>query len=91
MSRELPIVEHGCTLTPDDLAARLAEWEAIGRLALSRTDSGNAVRTAFPRRPEVVAELRRLAAAEASCCAHLAFSFREEGDVVELEIRAVPH
>jgi hypothetical protein len=78
-----------CSLGPGDLARRAARWQALTARALvqaSRTDGG--LRLVFGAAPGVSDELNALVALERDCCGFAAWSVREGGDEVTLEILA---
>ncbi len=74
---------YACSLDAAALAERRADWRALDTWLLD--DPGPATRQ-YARRPEVVAALRRLVAAEAECCPFLHFTITEEADQVRLDV-----
>jgi hypothetical protein len=83
-STELPIA---CTLGAGDFETRLAEIRAIGRrnlLRVRRVSNGPVV-LSFRRDSETEAELQRIVAAEAECCAFLELRITR-GEELELTI-----
>src|SRR3954471_20107912 len=81
---DLPIA---CTLTPDDMTARLALIEALsadGLISRTATDAGLRVR--LQDTPDVEQRTRELVAAESRCCAFLHFSLGREGGELVLDI-----
>jgi hypothetical protein len=81
---ELPIA---CSLDAGDLETRQAELAAIGRrslLSVGRAD-GAPVVLAFKSDAETKAELERIVAAEAACCAFLELTITT-GDSLQLTI-----
>lgn len=78
-----------CSLTGDELSRRLAEIRALGAAALiwaERHEAEAVLR--FDPAPDRRAELERIVAAEATCCAFLRFDLRDEPDAVVLTIAA---
>lgn len=85
--RDLPLLNGAdlvCTLDERHLADRLQEWSAVSERALSRSEEGARIVSTFPPDATVVAELRRLIAAEGECCSFLRFQLTEHEDHVEL-------
>ena len=78
---DLPIA---CTLTSDDMTARLTLIDALatdGLLERTATDTGLRVR--LRDTPQIEQRTRELVAAESKCCAFLDFDLgRENGDLV---------
>lgn len=77
-----------CSLDDADLAARTEEWRRIAERAESRrTEPGRVVAT-YPKDERLLADIRRLIAAEADCCPSMKFTVEEQADriVVELEV-----
>ena len=84
MATELPIA---CTLTADELPARLAEMAAVGEAALCRAEvSGR--RAVLRFRPSARERLERVVAAESECCAFLQMDLRHTAEAIELSIAA---
>jgi hypothetical protein len=81
-SRPLPIA---CTLTADQLPARLAEIRAIGREALIEAGDRE-----LRFRPEARARLEAVVAAEAECCSFMALSLGEASGELVLRVDAPP-
>lgn len=78
-----------CTLAPEDLPDRLADWERLlGHVADRRAlDDGNGLRLAFEAgAPQ--AELLRLTTAEQGCCTFFAFAITVDRRGLALEVRA---
>ena len=77
-----------CSLGAGDLARRAGRWEAVTARSLrraSRTERG--VRLAFGAGPGVASELRALVALERDCCGFAAWSVRQDGDELTVEVR----
>lgn len=86
MAVPLPIA---CTLTADELPARLEEIRAVSRAALrakQRDDSRAVLR--FDRQPGVRDRLAAIVAAEAKCCAFLKMTLDDVPEGIRLEIEA---
>jgi len=73
-----------CTLSPVEVPDRLGEWRQLfDRAAYTDRQPGRVQASfAFVELPEV----RRLVAAESSCCAFLDLSVNTAGDLVELTV-----
>ena len=83
MTEETPIA---CSLSAEELPARLAEIRAIGADALLAVDGPGALRF---RNDEVTRRrLEAIVAAESECCAFLAFELKAVGDEFELRVTA---
>jgi hypothetical protein len=83
----MPDLPIACTLTSDDLTARLALIEALsadGLLDRTPTDAGLRVR--LRDTPDVEQRTRALVAAESTCCPFLDFDLRREGGDLLLDI-----
>jgi hypothetical protein len=83
----MPDLPIACTLTPDDMTARLALIDALvadGLLDRTPTDTGLRVR--LRDTPEIEQRTRALVAAEAACCAFLHFDLGRENGVLVLDI-----
>jgi len=78
-----------CSLTADELPARLADASELGRRGLLdvRTD-GSRAQLRFKDDPEVRAGVHHLVAAESKCCPFFEFEVREDGDATVLAIEA---
>ncbi|HKG03799.1 MAG TPA: hypothetical protein VKB03_11495 [Conexibacter sp.] len=86
MTTFLPIA---CTLTGDELPARLAEIRALSRQALrSKTTSGVHAVLSFDPAPDVRDRLAAIVAAESRCCAFLTMRLADEPDAITLTIDA---
>ncbi len=83
MTVDLPIA---CTLSAEQLSARVAEIAALGRDALIETDENLTVR--LRNDPETRARLAAIIAAESKCCAFLGFDVSESHDELRLTISA---
>lgn len=79
-----PIV---CTLAGTDQAKRFEEWRALARAArIAHADLPDGATLLYRRSAEIEAELRRLVALEADCCAFLAFDLESTGDAFRLTV-----
>ena len=82
---ELPIA---CTLEPDAVADRRAQWQAILDLAVARSSAPDgALRLEFGD-GIALGELARQVEAEQACCAFFSFTMTLDGRGVALEVRA---
>lgn len=80
----LPIV---CTLAGTDQAKRFEEWRALaGAARIAHSELPDGATLLYRRSAEIEAELRRLVALEAECCAFLAFDLESTGDVLRLTV-----
>jgi hypothetical protein len=88
-TQQAPEARYACTLAPEELEDRLSAWRSLRSEALLEERVGDGVAHALFRRSEQTGQqLRALIEAEKRCCAFLEFALREEGDVIEVEIRA---
>ena len=62
-----------CSLDPDALAARTAEWHDLDRAALSRRQTAEGTEVRYRLEPGLAERLLELIAAEAECCPSLRF------------------
>lgn len=77
-----------CTLEPNVMADRVADWNAVLQLAQTRSvTTDGALRVEFSDGIDV-AELSRLAAAEQQCCAFFSFAITIDTRGAALEVRA---
>jgi hypothetical protein len=80
----MPDLPIACTLTADDMTARVALIDALtadGLLERTTIDAGLRVR--LRDTPEIERRTRELVAAESRCCAFLDFDLgRKDGDLV---------
>jgi arsenite methyltransferase len=83
MTSDTPIV---CSLSAEELPARLAEMASIGADALRGVDPGGALR--FRNDEATRVRLEAIVRAESECCSFLSLDLRENGDQLELRIRA---
>jgi hypothetical protein len=82
-------VPVSCTL--DDQAARdqrLAEWQSLLARADEREAIRGGMRLVFAPGPDVAAEIGRLAALEAACCACMDFTVHVGNDRTTLDVCA---
>lgn len=76
-----------CTLSPDQYRNRTADLAALaGRALRSREPIAGGERLTFARSDEIERELEAVVAAEASCCAFLAFDIERHDDRLVLDI-----
>lgn len=86
MTAPLPIA---CTLTGDELGARLAEIRAVSRRALrSKTVAGRHAVLSFEPAPGIRDRLATIVAAESRCCAFLTMDLTDQPDAITLTIDA---
>lgn len=83
MTPDTPIA---CSLSAEELPARLAEIRAIGVDALLGVDGGGALR--FRNDDATRIRLEAIVAAESECCSFLGFDLRAHGEQLELRITA---
>lgn len=78
-----------CTLGPADGAARMARWQRLSHAAAPtvRRD-GHRLEVRYPPGPGVRAELEALVAAEAECCAFVAWAVTEVDGAPVLRVTA---
>jgi len=83
-TNDLPLA---CSLGAGDRDARLKDLTEIGRRLLSLTRrAGAPVLLRFSRDPDTKAELERIVAAEAECCAFLDMRITEQDEALQLSI-----
>lgn len=86
MTTPLPIA---CTLTADELPARLDEIRDLSRHALrAKTTTGTYAVLSFDPAPGVRDRLAAVVAAESKCCAFLTMQLADEPDAITLTIDA---
>lgn len=85
MSRHLPLI--ACSLDASCQSARLAEWDALLRLADLRESIPNGVRYTLAA-AAIEERLRALAAAEKQCCPFFEFQIGRTGDRVDMTVTA---
>jgi hypothetical protein len=86
MTAPLPIA---CSLTGDELPARLAEIRAVSRQALrAKTTAVMHAVLSFEPAPGVRDRLAAIVAAEAKCCAFLTMDLAEQPEAITLTIDA---
>ena len=83
MTGETPIA---CSLSAEELLARLAELRAVGADALLGADGPGALR--FRNDEATRRRLEAIVAAESECCGFLAFGLKAVGDELELRVTA---
>jgi hypothetical protein len=87
----MPEIPIACTLGPEDMNARRALIDTLaadGLLERAATDSGLRVR--LRDTPDVERRTRALIAAEARCCAFLAFDLKRDHGALVLDISGPP-
>ena len=85
-SEAVPIA---CTLGPDELADRVADWRAVVDQSTDRRRIPGGVQLRFPRTIDV-ATLAGLAAAEQGCCRFFTFTLTVADAEVRIETTAPP-
>ena len=86
MTTSLPIA---CTLTGDELPARLAEIRAVSRQALrTKTITGGYALLSFDPAPGVRDRLAAIVEAESRCCAFLTMRLADDAGAITLTIEA---
>lgn len=88
-TKPVPSVPIACTLNPDRLAQRKAEWRSLLATATDRSRTPDGVRLRFPRATDI-AGLAALVAAEQECCRFFTFALGVADTEVTLEITAPP-
>jgi len=78
----------GCTLDPDELGARVAQWRAVARSAHVVESRRDLVRLQFPFpfEPDLMIRLCALCAAEARCCSEASFVVTFRGGELMLTV-----
>jgi hypothetical protein len=87
----MPDIPIACTLSPDGMSARQAlidRLSADGLLDRTPTDAGLRVR--LRDTPDIERRTRELIAAEARCCAFLAFDLHRDDGALVLDIAGPP-
>jgi DNA-binding transcriptional MerR regulator len=84
-----PENEVACTLDPEMVHERIAEWQGILGLVRAREPLPNGVRLEFDAAP-LVEELTRLAVAEQTCCEFFSFAVTIDGRGIGLEVQGPP-
>jgi DNA-binding transcriptional MerR regulator len=77
-----------CTLDSASVGDRVADWQAVAARATRRDAIDDGIALQLPGDPTLLAEVSRLAAAEADCCAFFDFTVRVTNAGVRLEVRA---
>jgi MerR family copper efflux transcriptional regulator len=78
-----------CTLAPEQVGGRVADWQAILALATSREPTNDGIRVRFPRGVGVE-DLATLAAAEQDCCRFFTFALTFDAEGVALDVTGPP-
>jgi hypothetical protein len=76
-----------CTLQPDELPGRLAQWQHLAEHVVERVNTREGIRVRFDRDVSA-AEVADLAAKEQGCCSFFAFTLRIAAEGTVLEISA---
>ncbi len=85
MTDSLPIA---CTLAPDELQDRGAEWRALSRYVDQATIIPGGLSITFKKLDGVEPELQRLIALEAECCRWMTFAVHRGPEHLEMTITA---
>jgi hypothetical protein len=86
MTPDTPIA---CTLTADELPARLSQIRAVSRDALrSKHQDGTRAVLCFDPVPGVHERLAAIVTAEARCCGFLTMTLADDPDAIRLAIQA---
>jgi hypothetical protein len=83
MTSDTPIA---CSLSAQELPARLAEMASLGADALRDVDDGGVLR--FRNDEATRTRLEAIVRAESECCSFLSFDLQAAGDQLELRISA---
>lgn len=75
-----------CTLTENDRADRVRDWQRLGGHAVAREQIDGGLRVTLPA--ALAGDAATLAAAEQRCCPFFDFTLHLAGDHVHLEVRA---
>lgn len=78
-----------CTLAPDRVSDRLAEWHATVDRAVRREPIPGGIRVGFARDIDI-AEISALMAAEQDCCQFFTFALTVHADEVTLDVTGPP-
>jgi DNA-binding transcriptional MerR regulator len=81
--RDAPVI--ACTLSPHEVGARLAEWEAAVGAAIGRQAIERGTRLSFERDVDI-AGIAALVAAEQDCCRSFTFTLNVASDRVVLDV-----
>jgi DNA-binding transcriptional MerR regulator len=88
---EQPAPDHpaiACTLAPEHIESRVADWQALTSQALGRDPVDGGLRLRFPTGTALAREVARLAAAEQACCTFFDFTVHIGPGGTDLEVRA---
>ena len=85
---KIPGPDIACTLAPDQMGDRLAEWRTLLDQVVEREAIPGGLRLVLPSRPGLAAEAIDLAEREQECCAFFDFAVRVGPDGLSLEVRA---
>ncbi len=69
---------HACSLDPEQLSARVAQWRAVASRATTRVIDRHRLISTYPREELLERQLRHLIAAEAQCCSFMQFDVAKE-------------
>jgi len=79
---------YACTLGPDELRERVAQWRELAADELERRVEGAGLTVRYRASPDVARRLRWLVDAERRCCPFLSFELGEEGDAIRMVVTA---
>ncbi len=77
-----------CTLTGDDVAARVEQWRELLKQCQDRGEIPGGLALTFPATTELAGALAALAAAEQQCCSFFDFELRLTSSSLVLTVRA---
>ncbi len=79
-----------CTLDPDDMPARMEDWQQLLARAVSQEPIDGGVSLRFPLDADLAGRLTMLAAAEQGCCSFFGFALHVTAKAVHLQVTAPP-
>jgi DNA-binding transcriptional MerR regulator len=77
-----------CTLTGDDVAARVVQWRELLEHCQGRADLPDGLALTFPATTELAGAIAALAAAEQQCCSFFDFALQLTSSSLVLTVRA---
>ena len=76
-----------CTLQEPELLGRMQAWKQLASQAITRRVEGNRLVATFQKDPQLLRQVQELIAAEATCCAFLEFTLKDEPGLIVTELR----
>jgi hypothetical protein len=76
-----------CSLNGPQLVERIRDWGEVASRAQTRHVEKGRIVSTYPKDDQLLADLRRLIAAEAECCPFMAFNVEEGPAQVVVELR----